>query len=309
MDQRESMLQLALADLESGKYTSIRQAAKAYDVPRSTLADRQHGKLPRSAAHEQQQRLTPTQEEFLTEWILEQDLQGCAPSHTRVREMAVRILRMNGDTGPLGKAWVQKYIQRNPRVKSVVGRPIEAARVKGAQPEQIQEFYDRVDRVRREKNIRPENTWNMDEAGTALGICTNSMVLGDSQKKRTYVQSPQDREWVSMVETVSATGGSTRPVAIFKGKTPQTTWFRHDEVPNWIYTASENGWTSNQIALAWLTDVFIPETKPSGDNEARLLILDGHGSHITTDFLWTCKQNNIYLVFLPPPFHPRATAA
>jgi hypothetical protein len=114
MDQRESMLQLALTDLESGKYTSIRQAAKAYNVPRSTLADRQHGKPLRSAAHEQQQRLTPAQEEFLTEWILEQDLQGFAPSHTRVREMAARILHMNGDIEPLGKAWVSKYIQRNP---------------------------------------------------------------------------------------------------------------------------------------------------------------------------------------------------
>ena len=140
------------------KYTSIRQAAKAYNVPRSTLADRQHGKPPRSAAHEQQQRLTPAQEEFLTEWILEQDLQGLAPSHTRVREMA--------------------------------------------------------------KIYSPENTWNMDEAGTALGSCTNSMVLGDSQKKRTYIQSPQDREWASMVETVSALGRSTRPVAIFKRKNP-----------------------------------------------------------------------------------------
>jgi hypothetical protein len=40
--------------------------------------------------------------------------------------MAARILRMNGDVEPLGKAWVQKYIQRNPRVKSVVGRPSEA---------------------------------------------------------------------------------------------------------------------------------------------------------------------------------------
>ena len=45
--------------------------------------------------------------------------------------MATRILRMNGDIEPLGKARVQKYIQRNPRVKSVVGRPMEAARVNG----------------------------------------------------------------------------------------------------------------------------------------------------------------------------------
>jgi hypothetical protein len=90
------------------------------------------GKPPRSAAHEQQQRLTPAQEEFLTEWILEQDLQGFAPSHIHVREMAARILHMNGDVEPLGKAWVSKYVQRNPRVKSVVGRPMEAARVNGA---------------------------------------------------------------------------------------------------------------------------------------------------------------------------------
>jgi hypothetical protein len=132
MDQRESMLQSALADLESGKYTSIRQAAKAYNIPRSTLANRQHGKPPRNVAHEQQQRLTPAQEEFLTEWILEQDLQGYTPSHTRIREMAARILRMNGDVEPLGKAWVPKYIQRNPRVKSVIGRPSKATRVNGA---------------------------------------------------------------------------------------------------------------------------------------------------------------------------------
>jgi len=30
-----------------------------------------------------------------------------------------------------------------------------------------------------------------------------------------------------------------------------------------------------------------------------ILILDGHGSHITVDFLYTCKVNNVHLVFLP----------
>jgi hypothetical protein len=70
----------------------------------------------------------------------------------------------------------------------------------------------------------------MDEAGIALGICTNSMVLGDSRKKRTYVRSPQNREWVSVVETISAAGRSIRPIIIFKGKNLQTTWFQHDKV-------------------------------------------------------------------------------
>ena len=34
--------------------------------------------------------------------------------------------------------------------------------------------------------------------------------------------------------------------------------------------------------------------------EARLLIVDGHGSHTTDDFMYECYRNNIYLLYLPP---------
>src|ERR1700709_1095383 len=35
------------------------------------------------------------------------------------------------------------------------------------------------------------------------------------------------------------------------------------------------------------------------DHSARLLILDGHGRHETTEFLWRCLEHNINLLFLP----------
>ena len=44
--------------------------------------------------------------------------------------------------------------------------------------------------------------------------------------------------------------------------------------------------------------MFIPQTEPR-DRSARLLILDGHGSHETTEFLWRCLEHDIYLLFLP----------
>lgn len=44
--------------------------------------------------------------------------------------------------------------------------------------------------------------------------------------------------------------------------------------------------------------VFLPETAVL-DDRWRMLILDGHGSHIDLEFLWTCKQNKVYLLFLP----------
>jgi hypothetical protein len=65
----------------------------------------------------------------------------------------------------------------------------------------------------------------MDETGVAQGACNNSRVLTNLRKKKTYCQSSGDREWVSIVEVVSATGVALQPVVIFRGKALHTTWF------------------------------------------------------------------------------------
>ena len=46
-------------------------------------------------------------------------------------------------------------------------------------------------------------------------------------------------------------------------------------------------------------EVFLPQTKPNDPSEARLLIVDGHGSHTSDLFMATCYLNNVYLLFLP----------
>ena len=72
-----------------------------------------------------------------------------------------------------------------------------------------------------------------------------------------------------------------------------------DEFKDWLFTATEKGWTNRDVALEWLQRVFIPLTRPQDPTQARLLILDGHDSYTTDDFMWNCFNNNIYLVFLP----------
>jgi hypothetical protein len=82
--------------------------------------------------------------------------------------------------------------------------------------------------------------WNIDEHSIALGVCANSYVLRSLEKKRSYVKSPESREWVSIVEVVSLIGGFIWPLVIFKGLAPQTTHFL-DNTPDWRYTSSING--------------------------------------------------------------------
>jgi hypothetical protein len=46
----------------------------------------------------------------------------------------------------------------------------------------------------------------------------------------------------------------------------------------------------------WLKEVFHPQTKEKARREYRLLLLDGHESHLTIDFITFCDENKIILV-------------
>lgn len=62
--------------------------------------------------------------------------------------MALQIIKMNGDTQPLGKKWLQGFIHCNPQIASVIGWRIEPAQLHETQPEQLQAFFDTFDGVR-----------------------------------------------------------------------------------------------------------------------------------------------------------------
>jgi hypothetical protein len=132
MDPREVAFNNAIRDLNASIFTGQRQAAQAYGVPRSSLQERMKGRQPHAIAPQQQQRLTTEQETFLVDWILDEDSRAQPSSHPRVREMATRLLRMNGDHEPLRQLRIPQFIARNPRVASIVGRTIESARTTAA---------------------------------------------------------------------------------------------------------------------------------------------------------------------------------
>ncbi|KZL80478.1 transposase [Colletotrichum incanum] len=125
--------------------------------------------------------------------------------------------------------------------------------------------------------IKPANRYNMDETGILEGKGSNGLVLGRAETKSVRKKQPGSRAWVSIIECISAEGIPLYPLVIYKGKTVQQQWFPLD-----------------------LSPVFLPQTAPSQSGQVRLLILDGHGSHTTTEFMWQCYINNVHLLFLPP---------
>jgi DDE superfamily endonuclease len=43
----------------------------------------------------------------------------------------------------------------------------------------------------------------------------------------------------------------------------------------------------------------MPESAPDDPLQTRILLLNSHGSHVPTDFMYECEINNIKLIYLP----------
>jgi len=71
----------------------------------------------------------------------------------------------------------------------------------------------------------------MDEMGSNLRPKTDGIVLGLVDKTYITIKGRLNREWVTVIEYISATGTYTRPLIIFKGQNLQHQWFEED-TPN-----------------------------------------------------------------------------
>lgn len=64
--------------------------------------------------------------------------------------------------------------------------------------------------------------------------------------------------------------------------------------------ATPSGWSNDEVGLAWLEQVFKRKTAAKTHSAWRLLIVDGHGSHITKSFINYCDRHKILLLIYPP---------
>ncbi|RKK65519.1 hypothetical protein BFJ68_g18651, partial [Fusarium oxysporum] len=132
--------------------------------------------------------------------------------------------------------------------------------------------------------IKPEKTVNVDEGGIMAGFGLNSLVIGSSDPRRkAFLKGSQSRTWTSFIEAVTADGSLLKPGITFKGKELQQQWFIDGfrKIADWYYITSDNGWTDNHIAVEWLKEVYLPQTQPADEYDARLITLDSHWSRVS----------------------------
>lgn len=168
--ESESNIQLALAGLNDGTYTSIGQACRALGVSKTTLHRRIKGGKSRAQGKENQQLLTIPEEAALVAWIERATATGNPVQQSFIHDMAEQLRKSRVTTHgefvlPIGKNWVPQFLNRHQHLKTKLAKTIESARIKQVTKEQIlnffTEFYDVIEKC----NIKLKNIYNVDETG------------------------------------------------------------------------------------------------------------------------------------------------
>ena len=262
--EQEGRLQLALQALNRDQIRSIKEAARVFNVPYTTLYDRSKGHQFKLELRNHKHRLSLLQEETLVGWIVSMDIHGAPPRQSQVREMAYMILKAESPTTPrpIGKNWVTEFTKRRPEIKSRFARKYSHQRVLYENLKVIYSWFEQLQKVKNQWGIQDEDIYNFDETGFAMGlIATTKVVARAEMPGRPYLVQPGNREWVTTIECINTRGWSIPSTIIFKGKVHIEGWFDEAAIPSdWRIELSTNGWTTDAISLRWLQKVFIPAT-------------------------------------------------
>ena len=303
MTVKEALAELEQAD--SDEDISHTKLAEKHNCWRSTLTRRQQGvHASREEEGLNRRAMHPRDEAELVNYIQSLTKRHLMPTRQMIKNFAAPILGYEP-----GDSWVTRFLHRHEDVLITAWTtPMESGRHKADSGDKYRLYFELAHSKIAEYELEAEHTYNMDEKGFAIGVIGKSKRIFDKKLygQKQYRQSLHDgnREWVTLLATICADGSTLPPGIIFAaaGRAVQASWVSSiDPKKHSVhFTTSPNGWTNNDLGLTWLDQLFERYTKPKARRKWRLLIIDGHGSHVTKDFIDYCDSHKILLLIFPP---------
>ena len=193
---------------------------------------------------------------------------------------------------------MSRFVKRQAELQTKWNRKFHSQRAKCEDPVKIKAWFKLVEDTRVRYGIADQDVFNFDETGFMMGVASTSKVVTSSNTiGRATVVQPGNREWVTTIECVNASGWSIPPFVILAGKLHQASWY-HELPPDWVVGLSHNGWTDDGLGFEWVKH-FHRHTESRTTGAYRLLILDGHSSHATPEFDRFCTENKIITLCMP----------
>jgi hypothetical protein len=210
---------------------------------------------------------------------------------------------------PPSNRWISRFLHRYPNeLLTASSALMEKQRHDAALYNSFRLYFNLLHSTIKQHVVEVENTYNMDKKGFMIGVIRKSVGIFDKKlfRLRRFKLASHDgnRKWVTVVGAVGADSFALLPAVIYplSSLTVQHSWLKEFEAKKDCvhFGTSSNGWTNDALGLAWLKQVFDRYTRVRARGKYRLLILDGHGSHVTKAFIDYAHANKILVLLFPP---------
>ena len=282
----------------------LTQIARDFGVPYQRFRIRlKGGKSQNEKTNDHLFRLNLDQEKALYTWITALDDMGIPPAFSVIKVAAYNILCESSPPGanlpPLGEHWVKRFIQRSEELHKVKRKTMPINRKNAHDVELLSAHFQRFQDVCARYGMQLSDIWNFDETPFRMGIAKGDHVVTQYPRYQSYRSDPDNRESCTVIEGVSATGIAIPAIIIMTGTLILARWVENSMDPDTLITTSPTGYTCDFIGLRWI-EHFHKYSKKTQQGAYRLLILDGHASHITKEFLTYAEDHKIVCMGLPP---------
>ncbi len=117
-------------------------------------------------------------------WITRLTRTGYPATLRLVKEMAeevrsgrIQLGRTPPTLRPIGHTWIERFKTRHPELGSIWTRQIDSVRFYATNYAGVQKWFDAVTELCIENQYAPEQIYNMDESGFAVGASQSSRAL------------------------------------------------------------------------------------------------------------------------------------
>ena len=292
-------LQSAVESVNKGE-RNLLQASKIFGVPRQTLADKVNGRHPGSYGG--RTTLSEEDEEVLVQYVLYMASIGHPLTVADVKCFAWSVGKRSSnplcftENGPSEKWW-RGFKSRHPRITLRKADKLDRRRKAMSKPSVMHNHFDQLKQVLENNDLldKPSHIFNVDETGVDMDSL-NGKVVVDRNTKHAYQESRGEREHITANVCCSASGLVLPPMIIFERCFPSGHYSKCGP-DSCLYGKSPNGYMDGDLFKSWFTTIFLPYT---AHLRPAVLILDGHGSHLTIDVIDLAREHNVILYCLPP---------
>ena len=295
----------AINKLHNGNYSNLTAEARVFGVDPRTVQRKLHGGASKSSRLPTNRALNFKQEQAIKDYIQRLDEQDVSAKVTMIRAAANYILtKSHSDhlTPPpqVSENWTRRFLARNPEFYKRKQKPLAVERKNAHNEGDFMEYFEKYKDIRIEKRIADEDVWNIDETGFCAGCSRAHWVITLDPNKLLLLKDPDNREYITSVESISGGGKTILLLLILCGIYILEKWAEENDLDEDILLAtSPTGYSNDELALQWL-EHFEIHSRKSQVGVWRLLILDGYGSHLTYEFYEYAQKHCIELFRLPP---------